>query len=317
LGWAGGEVAFLSADVVAGVVGLEVDGAEGAVHLEVRGAVDQMVLAAELFFDVAEADGDVFKLDGVEGLAAGGFGDLSEDIVAAVFAGADVGADGVDDGVGALAHLDGVGLLDAGVVVVAVGHEDESAAYGGGLLQGEHLVLTGFVEGVEERGASARAEFADTLVEEIDVVGEVLGDVGLNVEAFDEGAVVAVKDLEEELDGGVLLELEALADGARGIEHDADTQGEIGLLGEAEDGGGWTAVVEEAEVLALETGDELTLFVGDGEDEIDFVDLDDDFLDVLFVSGRRLGSGLLLRGSGGCLRGGLGVWRALRQLGQE
>ena len=48
-----------------------------------------------------------------------------EDVVALVFAGADVGADGVDDGVGALAHLDGVGLLDAAVVVVAVGDEDE------------------------------------------------------------------------------------------------------------------------------------------------------------------------------------------------
>ncbi len=66
----------------------------------------------------------------------------------------------------------------------------------------------------------------------------------------------AVEDLEEELDGGVLLELEALADGAGGVEHDADAQGEIGLLGEAEDGGGRAAVVEQAEVLALEAGDE-------------------------------------------------------------
>ena len=89
-----------------------------------------------------------------------------------------------------------------------------SAAYGPGLLQGEHLVLAGLVEGVEEGGASAGTKLADALVQEIDIVGEVLREVGLDVEAFDEGAVVAVKDLEEELDGGVLLELEALADGA-------------------------------------------------------------------------------------------------------
>ncbi len=62
-----------------------------------------------------------------------------------------------------------------------------------------------------------------------------LGDVCLDVEAVDEGAVVAVQDLEEELDGGVLLELEALADGARCVEHDADAEGKIGLLSEAKD----------------------------------------------------------------------------------
>ena len=45
-----------------------------------------------------------------------------------------------------------------------------------------------------------------------------------------------VEDLEEELDGRVLLELKALADGAAGVEHDADTEGEIGLLVELDDG---------------------------------------------------------------------------------
>src|ERR1700754_3974557 len=116
----GGEVAFAGADVVAGVERLQVDGSEGAVLTEVGGAVDERVLAAQLFLDVVEAGGYVLDLDREEGLAAGGFGDGLEDVVALVFAGADVGGDGVDDGLGALAHLDGVGLLGAGVVVVAV-----------------------------------------------------------------------------------------------------------------------------------------------------------------------------------------------------
>ena len=276
LRWAGREIALLRTNVVAGIGGLQVYGAEAAVHLEVGRAVDEVVLAAEFLFDVAEADSYVFELDRVEGLAAGGLGDLSEHIVALVFAGADVGADGVDDGVGALAHLDGVGLFDAAVVVVAVGDEDDGAADGSGLLQREHLVATGFVECVEERGTAAGTKLADALVEEVDIVGEVLGEVGLDVEALDEGAVVEVEDLEEELDRGVLLELEALADGARCVEHDADAQGQIGLLLEAEDGDRRTAVVEEAEVLALEAGDEAAFLVGDGEDEIHFVGADDD-----------------------------------------
>src|SRR6202008_1773430 len=100
------------------------------------------------------------------------------------------------------------------------------------------------------------------LVEVIDVVGEALGEVGFDVEAFDEGAVVEVEDLEEEFDGGVLLELEALADGAGGVEHDADAEGKIGLLLEAKDGDGRMAVVEEAEVLALEASDEVAFLVG-------------------------------------------------------
>jgi hypothetical protein len=97
-----------------------------------------------------------------------------------------------------------------------------------------------------------------------------------------------MEDLEEELYGGVLLELEALTDGAGGVEHDADAQGEIGLLGEAEDGGGGATVVEEAEVFALEAGDELAVLVGDGEDEIHFVDADDD---VSTAGGWGLGAG--------------------------
>src|SRR6185312_190490 len=157
-----------------------------------------------------------------------------------------------------------------------------------------------FVECVEESGASAGAELADALVEQVDVVGEALGNVGRDVETFDEGAVVDVENLEEELDGGVLLELEALADGTGGVEHDADAQGKVGLLGEAEDGFGRTAVVEEAEVLTLEAGDETAFLVGDGEDEIDFVDLDlgggDGFV---FGGGLSLLLGLLLCCGGG------------------
>ena len=291
MGWLGGEVAFLGSDLVTGVEGLEVDGSECAVLFEVGGAVDEGVLAAELFLDVAEADGYVLDLDGEEGAAASGVGDLLEDLVAFVFAGADVGADGVDDGFGALALLDGVAHTGSAVVVVAVGDKDEGAANGSGLLQRKHLVATGFVESVEESGTATGTESADALIQEVNVVSEVLGDISLDVEAFNKGAVVAVKYLKKELDSGVLLELEALTNGTRGVEHDADTQRKIGLLGEAEYGKRRTAIIEQAEVLALEAGNELALLVGDGEDEIDFVDLDFDGLGGLLLRG--LSAGLL------------------------
>src|SRR5215469_16219812 len=267
------EVAFAGSDVEARIKGLEVECAESSVLFEVGWAIDERVLAAQFFLDVVEPGGYVLDFDWEEGLAASGFGDGFEDVVTLVFAGADVRADGVDDGLGALTHLDGVGLLGAGVIVVAVGDEDEGAADGSVLLEGEHLVAAGLVERVVERGASAGTELADALVEEIDVIGEALRDVSFDVEAFDEGAVIAVHDLEEELDGGVLLKLEALTDGTGGVEHDADTEGQVGLLLESEDGFGRKLIVEKAEVLALQAGDEAALLVGDGEDEVDLVDL--------------------------------------------
>jgi hypothetical protein len=149
------EVPCVDADLIATVGGLEVDGTEGTVILEVRRAVDQGVLAAELFFNFAEAGGYVLDADGVEGLAAGGFGDDAEYLVSLAFARTDIGADGVDDGLGALAHLDGVGVLGAAVVVVAVGNEDEDTADDAFFSKGENLVAAGLVEGIEERCAAA------------------------------------------------------------------------------------------------------------------------------------------------------------------
>ena len=185
--------------------------------------------------------------------------------------------------------------------------------------EGQHLVAAGLVECVEERGAAARTELANALIEEIDVVGEVLGEIGLDVETLDEGAIVDVEDLQEKLDGGVLLELKALADGARGVEHDADAEGKIGLLLEAKHGDRRTAIIEKPEVFALEASDELTLLVGDGEDEIHFVDTDNDVGSAggryVGLLGRRLGRALGCRQSW-CLGLG-GRWSLTCSLGRH
>jgi len=112
----------VDADLVSGVEGLEVNGAEGTVILESRWAVDQRVLAAKLFFNFAKAGGHVLDADGVEGLTAGGFGYDAEYLIAPALPGIDVGADGVDYGVGTLARFDSVGVLGAAVVIVTIGN---------------------------------------------------------------------------------------------------------------------------------------------------------------------------------------------------
>jgi hypothetical protein len=84
------------------------------------------------------------------------------------------------------------------------------------------------------------------------------------------------------------------------------------LLSEAEDGERGTAVVEEAEVFTLEAGDEFTVFVDYGEDEIDFVDLDLEGGNGLVDLWAGRGSGLTgcrslgRRSLGGSLRGSCG-----------
>ena len=85
-------------------------------------------MAAEFFFDGVEVVGHVFDALGVEGAAAGGDRHGFEDVVAAVAVGAGVGADGVDDGFGALTHFDGVVLVGAAHVVVSVGDDDDGFA---------------------------------------------------------------------------------------------------------------------------------------------------------------------------------------------
>jgi hypothetical protein len=95
--------------------------------------------------------------------------------------------------------------------------------------------VASLVEGIEERCAAAGAELANALVEQGDVVGEALRYVDLDVKALDEGEVAAMKYLTQELDGGVLIELEALADRTGGVQHDSDAEGKIGLLRKDED----------------------------------------------------------------------------------
>ena len=190
LSW--GEVAFSGAGYVAAVVAVEIDGPECAVGFEVRGDVGQRVLAAQLFLDVFEAVGHLLDGGREEDLSAGVLRELREHLVAFAAAGRPVGADGVDDGFGALAHLDGFIEVDAALVVVAVRDEDHGLA--DRLLPAgcvEQLVAAGGVDGVEHRGAAAGAEAIDAGFERIDVVGPVGGNIGSDVESHDKGAVAS------------------------------------------------------------------------------------------------------------------------------
>src|SRR5208283_422294 len=124
----GGEVAFAGSDLEVFFVGGDFYGAVAAVGVEVGGLVADYVLAAEFVFDGGEGVGDVLHLEGEEGAAAGGFGQLFENFVAAQDQAAVIGGDGVDDDFGALRHFDGLRLGDVALIVFAVAENDDGLA---------------------------------------------------------------------------------------------------------------------------------------------------------------------------------------------
>ena len=93
------------------------------------------------------------------------------------------------------------------------------------------LVAAGVIDGVVHRGAAAGAQHAHAVRKRFRVVGEVLRDFRRGVEADDEGAIeFRADDLVQELDGGFLLELEAVAHGVAGVDQQAYAQRQVGLV---------------------------------------------------------------------------------------
>ena len=180
---------------------------------EVRGLVGDGVLAAEFVLNLSEGVGHVANLEGEEGVSAGSVGYALEDSVTRTLGTADVGADGVDDGFGALRHFDGFFARDVTLVIVAIAQQNDGATNREALCVFQKLVAAGVVQGVVESCAAAGAQLVNTMGQSFGVVGEVLRDFWSYIEADDEGLVLLrVNGLIEEFDGGFLLELEAIAD---------------------------------------------------------------------------------------------------------
>jgi len=97
-----------------------------------------------------------------------------------------------------------------GVVVVAVRDHNDRLPHRSIRLHRQHLVTAGLIDGVEEGSAPTRPQTMDRLVQQIDVVGVVLLDIGTNIEARNKRCIGAVQHLEKELGGGVLFELESV-----------------------------------------------------------------------------------------------------------
>src|SRR5215469_6697554 len=277
------------------------DRAVVAVVLQVGRAIGDGVLAAQFVLNFGEGVGDIANLERVKRASTGGVGDAVENFVAFSSGAADVGADRIDDGLGALRHFDGLFTGDVALVVFTIAEQNDGAANESALRRLQQLVSTSKVQRVVKGGAAAGAQFVNTVSQQFSVVGEILRHLGSDIEADDESSVFARVDrLVEKLDGGFLLELEAVAHRVAGVDQQADLKRKIGFRGEAADFLGRFAVVENLEVVLLEIGDAATAFVGDGEDDVDFVRIDDDLGDRVVAGRVRVGGfGILCRGRAG------------------
>ena len=158
-------------------------------------------------------------------------------------------------------------------VVVAIAEQDDRPAHRPGLLLLQQLVAAGKVQRVVHRGAAARPEGANSARERFRVVGEILGDFRSDIETDDERLVVSGPHrLVQELDGRFLLELEAVAHRVAGIDQQPDLKRQIGLAVKASDLLGRLAIVEDREVALRQVLHVAAMPVGDGEDDVHFVD---------------------------------------------
>ena len=284
------EVAFTGADLQIFLQGRDFDGAEAAIGVEVSGLVADDVLAAEFVFNGGVGVGDVLHLEGEEGAAASGFGELYENFVAAEDEAAVVGGDGVDDDFGALRHFDGLRAGDFALVILAIAHDHDRLARGviGTVFQ--EFFFAGAVDGVVERRAAAILQLVYAGGEQLDVVGKVLRHLTLGVESNYEGFVEAgANRVLQETDGGILLEFEAAVDRSAYVDEQAEVQRQIGFAAEVENGLWRLVIVEDGEIGLIKVADKFAVLVGGNEQNVNFVDA--------FVNGeQRAGLGIVFRG---------------------
>src|SRR3984957_6123481 len=206
----------------------DLDGAVVAVVFEVCWFVRDGVLAAQFFLNLGKCVYYIANLKVKEGAAASRVGDALENLVARTLGSADVGADGIDDGLGALRHFDGLFARNVAEVIFSVAEQNECTAHVGGLRRLQQFVATCEINRIVERRAAAGAQFAHTVGQGFGVIGEILRDFRGCVKTNHEGGIEArTHRLVQKLDGRFLFELESVAHRVAGVDKQSHLQGQV------------------------------------------------------------------------------------------
>ena len=186
-----------------------------AIRSEVRGFVGDGVLTPQLLLYLRKSVGDVLNFERKEGASASRVCDAFQNFVAPGFGAANVRADGIDNRIGALCHLDSFFPGHATLIIFAIRQQNDRPSRGDGrsFLIFEQLVTAGAVKSVVQRRAATRAQIAHPFGKAVTIAGEILRDFRGRVEAKNECEVFpGTNNLREKLNGGLLLKGKAIPD---------------------------------------------------------------------------------------------------------
>ena len=195
----------------------------------------------------------------------------------------------VDQGIGTLGFLHGIGEGAAAGVIDAIGDHQQDLLILGAFLQ----VIEGANHGVVEGGAAAGVDALEGVFHFGDVVGEIVNRVQIEVvvEIDDEGFVLRIAGLYQGQSGGVHLGT-LVSHAAAIVDHQAHAHGHV-FLAEHRNFL-FDFVFQHAELVLLKSRDELAAIIDHGNVQDDEVDVLADGV-VGRRLGRRLGRGWLCR----------------------
>src|SRR5580658_2320307 len=108
--------------------------------------------------------------------------------------------------------------------------------------------------------------------EQLHVVGEVLRELTLFVEANDKGFVEAdANGVLQKADGCILFEIKTAVDRSADVDQQAEVQRQIGFAVEVENGLRRLMIVENREIGLIQVANKFAMLVGRDEQYVDFV----------------------------------------------
>src|ERR1700733_13852079 len=290
-----GEVAFAGADLKVFLEGRDFDGAITAIGIEVGGFVGDDVLAAKFVFDGGEGVSDVLHLERKKGAASGFFGKLFEDFVAAKDEAAVIGGDGVNNHFGALRHFNGLRAREIALVVFAIAHDYDRLPCGmiGTVFQ--EFIFTSAIDCIVERGASTILQAVDTIGKQLHIVGEILRELALFVEADYESPVEShANRVLEKADRGSLLEIKTAVDRTAHVDEQSHVQRQIGFATKIQNGLRRLMIIKNRKIALIQISNKLAMLVCGDEQHVHFIDT--------FVNGEHRASLRIIGGRG------TGIW---------
>src|SRR5580658_583391 len=268
-------ISAAGADLQVFFYGCDLDRVVTSVGVKVGGLVGDVVLAAQFVFNGGERVRNILHFIGKESAAAGRGRQVFKNFVAPQNQAAVVGGDGINKHFGALRHFNRLGAGVFALIVLAVTEDHNRFAHGmvGLRVIAQQLFLARLVDCVVERGAAAVAQALHSGGKQWHLIGEILGQVALFVEPYDEGAVIAgANNVLQKSRGSVFFESETALHRAAHVHEQAEFDGQVGLAAEVKDRLHRLVVIKNREIVLVQIADELAVAIGGDEQHVDFID---------------------------------------------